>query len=69
MMLYGEGQYNLNVVKEVAVTNSFMSLDTRIIGCQQLYDYEDCKSSHYLKSFLNKCKCLPFNLMILEKVD
>ena len=69
MKLYGEGQYNLNVVKEVAVTNSFMGFDTKIIGCQQLYDYEDCKTSHYLKSFLDNCKCLPFNLMIFEKVD
>ena len=40
MKVFGEGQYNLNVVKETRVTKDFLSLDQSIKECQDVEDNE-----------------------------
>ena len=60
--LYGEGQYNLNVVKEMKVTDSFLTLEPSRRNCQDTIDYEECTTKTYHNAFMEQCRCLPFNI-------
>ena len=62
LILHGEGSYNLNVVKDIKVTDSFMSLSQRAKQCQNKEAYLDCKTEEYLHALVDTCKCLPFGL-------
>ena len=61
-------QYNINVVKDVKVTDSYLELDKSVRGCQNEESYEDCTTSYYIKTLLEHCKCLPFNIRLHKKV-
>ena len=67
MKVFGEGQYNLNVVKETRVTKDFLSLDQSIKECQDVEDNEDCHARMYVQSLVKKCNCLPFGIQQLHK--
>ena len=62
LRLFGEGQYNLNVVKEMKVTDSFLTLDPRVRQCQNTFDYEECTTKKYHDALMEQCQCLPFNI-------
>ena len=68
LKLQGEGEYNLDVVKEVKVTDSFLSMDEEDRGCQNKEDYQDCTTRHYIDQVKKTCKCLPLYLKIVDKV-
>jgi len=53
-------EYNLNNVKEIEVTEDFLTLDKPIIKCQNDESLEDCKTRKYIDALNKKCKCLPF---------
>ena len=53
-------EYNLNNVKEIKVTEDFLTLDKPIINCQNDESLEDCKTRKYIDALNKKCKCLPF---------
>ena len=69
LKLYGEGQYNLNSVKAVKVSEDFLGLDESIKECQNKESFEECKSGRYIEKVLNECKCLPFGIQHLYKVS
>ena len=60
-------EYNLNVVKEITVTDSFLSLDKSIKQCQE-ESYDECTTRKYMIALKNKCQCLPFHLRLTEEV-
>ena len=62
LILHGEGSYNLNVVKDMKVTDSFMGLSQSAKQCQNKDAYLDCKTDEYLDALVNTCECLPFGL-------
>ena len=66
--LFGEGQYNLNNIKEIAVTSSFMGLDKDNRKCQNIETYDDCKTRLYIEHLRQECKCLPLSLRLSGKV-
>ena len=49
-----QSNYSLNVLEEIAVTESFLTLDADIRQCQNLETYEDCITRNYLKSIKGK---------------
>ena len=63
-----EGQYNLNNLKEISVTDSFMGLDRATRNCQESEKYEDCKTWLHVDSLRKECGCLPLALRLSEKV-
>ena len=67
--LNGEGEYNIKVIKEIEVTESFLSLEKQVKGCQNEEPFENCTTRHYLQTLLKKCHCLPFDMMLAEKVS
>ena len=66
--LIGEGEYNLDALKEIKVTDSYLGLDQDVRGCQNEESLNNCKTKHYLERILEKCDCLPFNIRLSEKV-
>ena len=60
--LIGEGLYNLNVVKEIKVSTSYLGLDEKITGCRNEEPIETCTTRKYTESLLEQCGCLPFSI-------
>ena len=67
--LTGEGQYNFNSIKQIDVTESFLSIDQEFTKCQNREFFEDCTTKHYLLEVKEKCKCLPYAINQLDKVN
>ena len=52
-------EYNLMVVKEIKVTDSFLGLDKDVINCQNRESLNECKTREYINTLNNQCGCLP----------
>ena len=61
--------YNLNDVKYIEVTESFLGLDQKIRGCQNEELREDCKTRHYITALMSQCKCLPLGILTNNEVS
>ena len=64
----GEGEYNLNILKEIEVTNSFLGLHENVKGCQNVEHIDECKTKLYIETVMEDCGCIPLNLKISNKV-
>ena len=62
--LIGEGEYNLNVLKESIATDSYLGLDQNIRKCQNEESLYNCTTRKYIDSLLDQCGCLPLNIKI-----
>ena len=60
-------KYFLNVIKEITVTDSFLSMNKNEKGCQE-ESFNECATRKYKKTVLNKCQCLPFQMIQSKKV-
>ena len=60
LMLKIGNEYNLNNVKEISVTDDFLTLDKTIINCQNEETLQDCQNRKYSNTLTEQCKCLPF---------
>ena len=67
--LSGEGKFNLNIVKEIKVTDSFLGLHQSVRGCQNETSQDDCTTKHYLDSMKQHCGCLLPRFRISKKVS
>ena len=61
-------EYFLNGIKEISVTDSFLSMGKSIRGCQE-ESYDDCTTKKYKAALTDKCQCLPFQLGLNEEVS
>ena len=68
MKLVGEGEYNLNILKEIKVTDSYLGLDPSIKGCQNTETLEKCTTRYYIDNLIAQCKCVPFNMGQMARV-
>ena len=68
-MFHGEGQYNLNNMKEISVTDSFMGLHRDTRNCQNIETFNDCQTRAYMEKLRKECGCLPLSLQLTEKVN
>ena len=66
--LIGEGNYNLNVLKEIDVTDSYLGLDQEVRGCQNEEPQDHCRTRVHRDTLLEQCGCLPFNMRLSDKV-
>ena len=60
--------HDLTVVKELTATNSFLTMDKDVKRCQ-VESYNDCTTTKYMTQLMDKCKCLPMQLKLSDKVD
>ena len=63
-----DNEYNLNVIKEITATSSFLSMDRNVKKCQDDRTFDDCVTIKYIDDLIKKCKCLPLNLRLTDKV-
>ena len=68
MQLNGEGEYNLNSIKQEQATESFLGLDQAVRGCQNEEHYDDCTTHQYIENMREKCGCLPLTLALSDQV-
>ena len=68
LKLYGDGEFNLNVAKEIKVTDSFLGLDMDTKQCEMSKQFENCTTEAYISKLLQQCGCLPFNIRTTEEV-
>ena len=61
--------YNLNVLSEVTVTESFLSLKDNVKNCQERESLDDCITHNYLTSLKEICGCLPLKLGLHKEVQ
>ena len=66
--LPGDGQYNLNILKEINVTESFIGLAKDVRNCQNIETYDECTTRHLLDKMRENCRCLPLSLIGTDKV-
>ena len=59
--------YRLYVVKEVSVTESFLTLREETRKCQKKITFDECTTQRYIETLKSKCRCLPFHLGLYEK--
>ena len=64
----GEGEYNLNSLKEIVVTDDFLGLDKEDRKCQNDEPHENCTTRQYRNTFLRECGCLPFSMRLFKTV-
>ena len=65
-MLQGEGEYNLNSLKEIKITNSFTELDKEVKMCQNYKSndtYDSCTTRYFMDQMMQKCECLPYEII------
>ena len=67
LMLSIDMEHYLNVIKEITVTESFLSSNEQIRGCQE-ESFDECTTRKYKKTIMNKCNCLPFQIRLNEEV-
>ena len=69
VQLNGEGEYNLNNLKEITVTDSFLGWDENIKGCHNKSAFS-CSTQKHIDTFLDECGCLPLplNMKLSDKV-
>ena len=62
--LPGEGQYNLNSLKEIKFVDSFLELDESVRNCQNQESYENCTTRQYINALKQICGCLPLSINV-----
>ena len=67
--LVGEGEYNLNVLKQIKVTDSFLKMNEDVKGCQDKEPLHNCTTRQYVDSTIKTCGCLPLNMRINDDVS
>ena len=60
MILKVGTEYNLNNVKEIKVTDQFLSMDKTTRNCQNDESQQDCKTRELIEALEGQCKCFPF---------
>ena len=68
VVLVGEGEYNLNVLTDIKVTESYLGLDENIRKCQNEEPFDNCTTRQYRNTFLGDCGCLPLNIRLFNEV-
>ena len=66
--VYGEGDYALSNVREIAGTYEYFQLAEERRLCNKT-QYEDCAAAEYMERGLSKCNCTPYHLRGYRKFD
>ena len=68
--LSGEGEYNLDVIKEIRLTESYHELEQNVKGCEDKIDepFDNCTTKNYINTLMEECRCLPFHIRLSDEV-
>ena len=62
--LIGEGEYNINALTEIKVTESYLGLNEDVRECQSEVSLYDCSNRKYVDTIMDQCGCLPLNMIM-----
>ena len=62
--LIGEGEYNINALTEIKVTESYLGLDEDVRDCQSKETFYDCSNRKYVDTIFDQCGCLPLSMIM-----
>ena len=68
LTLHGDGEYNIENIRDIKVTDSYLGLDKTDRNCQNEESYYNCTTQIYMDTVLQKCKCLPLNMRLKTQV-
>ena len=68
LILKSGKEYNLNVVKQVKVTEDFLAMDKADIKCQNHESFDECTTRLYLDDLKSRCGCIPFHMGLTYQV-
>ena len=68
VIFIGEGEYNVNVLKEIKVSESYLGMDQGVTECQNEESFYNCTTRKFKDTLLEKCGCLPINIRISNEV-
>ena len=68
MKLRGEGEYNLNALTEIEVTDSYLGLDQDLRKCQNEEPFYNCTTRKHMVTIMEECGCLPIHMKLSNKV-
>ena len=69
LILKSGKEYNLNVVKQVKVTEDFLAMDKADIKCQNHESFDECTTRLYLDELKSSCGCIPFHMGLAYQVS
>ena len=67
--MVGEGEYNLNVLNKIEVTEAYLGLPQIVKECQDQEPFYNCTTNHYHDTIMKVCGCLPFNIRFSDKAS
>ena len=62
LILHSNGSYALSAVKEMRISEDFMSLGKDLTKCQVQEEYEECSTRIYQAAMIEQCNCIPYSL-------
>ena len=62
IIVFGEGNYALTDIKQIKVTEDFLSLGEQKTKCQDVEEYNHCLTRIYGQKILDICDCSPLSL-------
>ena len=68
VILQGEGECNLDILKEIVPSDSFLGLDEDIKECQNFEPFDNCTTRFFYENAKIKCGCLPYSINLSRKV-
>ena len=68
VIFIGEGEYNVNVLKEIKVSESYLGMDQDVTECQNEESFYNCTTRKFMDTLIEKCGCLPINIRISNEV-
>ena len=62
ILLFGEGNYALTDIKQIKVTEDFLTLGEEKTKCQDMEEYDHCLTRIYGHKMIDICGCSPLSL-------
>ena len=67
--LQGEGEYNLDILKEIVPSDSFLRLQEDVKECQSLEPYDNCTLRTFIELMKEKCRCITLAMNLYDEVS
>ena len=68
VVFVGEGEYNLDNLKEVKVVDSYLGMDQDIRDCQIKEPLFNCTTRLYIDTLKQECGCIPLHIKFFNEV-
>ena len=69
VVMIGGGEYNLNDIKDIKTTESYLGLDQDTRECQNKEHHYNCTTRQYVDTILGQCGCLPLSIKLSNEVS